>query len=87
MTTTLTAEEVHWNLADLLDGGGPERVDELFDEAIARAERFAERYRGALEAIDPAGLREAMEELGAIYELAGRAGSYAALRFSTDTAD
>ena len=28
-----------------------------------------------------------MAELAAIYELVGRAGSYAALRFSTDTAD
>ena len=28
-----------------------------------------------------------MHELGAIYELVGRAGSYAALRFATDTAD
>ncbi len=28
-----------------------------------------------------------MAELAAIYELLGRAGSYAALRFSTDTAD
>ena len=23
MSTTLSHEEVHWNLADLLDGGGP----------------------------------------------------------------
>ena len=28
-----------------------------------------------------------MEELAAIHELVGRAGAYAALRFSTDTAD
>jgi oligoendopeptidase F len=87
MSATASHADVHWQLADLLNGGGPERVDQLFDEALARAERFAERYRGTLAAIDAAGLREAMEELGAILELAGRAGSYAGLSFSTDTAD
>jgi oligoendopeptidase F len=87
MSTTLSHEEVHWNLADLLDGGGPERVDALLDEALERAGRFAERYRGTLDTIDSSGLVEAMTELGAIYELAGRAGSYAGLSFATDTAD
>jgi oligoendopeptidase F len=87
MSTTLSHEEVHWNLADLLDGGGPERVDALLDEALERAGRFAERYRGTLDTIASSGLVEAMTELGAIYELAGRAGSYAGLSFATDTAD
>jgi oligoendopeptidase F len=87
MSTTVSHEQVHWNLADLLDGAGEERVGLLVDEALERAEAFAGRYRGALQSIDGPGLREAMEELGAIYDLVGRAGSYAGLRFSTDTAD
>jgi oligoendopeptidase F len=87
MSTTVSHEQVHWNLADLLDGAGEERVGLLVDEALERAEAFAGRYRGALQSIDGPGLREAMEELGAIYDLIGRAGSYAGLRFSTDTAD
>ena len=37
--------------------------------------------------LDPAGLREAMGELATIGELVGRAGYFAALRFSTDTAE
>jgi oligoendopeptidase F len=87
MSATLAHEQVHWNLADLLDGEGDQRVVPLLDEALARAEAFAERYRGKLATIDGAGLREAMEELAAINDLIGRAGSYAGLRFSTDTAD
>jgi oligoendopeptidase F len=45
------------------------------------------RYRGALATIDGAGLAEAMSELAAIYDLVGRAESYAMLDFSTDTTD
>src|SRR6476619_1334833 len=37
--------------------------------------------------VDADGLRDAMRELGTIAELAGRAGTYAMLRFAVDTAD
>jgi oligoendopeptidase F len=87
MNVTAQPEDVRWNLADLLDGGGAEQVDLLLTDAIALAGQFAERYRGALDSIDAAGLRAAMESLAAIHDLAGRAGSYAGLDFSTDTAD
>jgi oligoendopeptidase F len=87
VATALAHEDVHWDLADLLDGGGPERVDALLADAHERAERFAERYRGTLARIDSSELVEAMTDLGVIYELAGRAGSYAGLNFATDTAD
>jgi len=87
MSAAESVEEVRWRLSDLLDGGGPERATELLDAALERAERFAQRYRGALATIDSAGLREAMAELAEIYDLAGRAGSFAGLSFSTDTTD
>ncbi len=87
MSAAVTHEDVHWNLSDLLDGAGEYRVGTLLDEALERAEAFAERYRGALTSIDGTGLRRAMAELGSINDLVGRAGSYAGLRFSTDTAD
>jgi oligoendopeptidase F len=86
MSTAVSHEEVHWNLADLLDGEGEERVGTLLDEALERAEAFAERYRGAL---DDRRRRSARGDGGARGDLrpVGRAGSYAGLRFSTDTAD
>jgi len=76
-----------WDLAPLLDGEGPAGVESRLAAAQERAEAFAERYAGALDELDAGGLREAMEELAGIYDLVGRAGTYAALRFSTDTAE
>jgi oligoendopeptidase F len=76
-----------WDLEPLVEGDGPDGVERRLSAALQRAQAFAERYAGKLEQLDSARLREAMEELAAIHELAGRAGAYAALRFSTDTAD
>jgi len=79
--------ETAWDLEPLVDGEGEPGVQRRLDDALARAQAFAERYAGKLGELDGAGLGEAMGELVDIYELVGRAGYYAALRFSTDTAD
>jgi len=76
-----------WDLEPLVGGEGDAGVDRLLDEAAGRSEAFATRYQGRMPELDSAGLLEAMTELAAISELAGQAGSYAALAFSTDTAD
>jgi oligoendopeptidase F len=73
-----------WDLSPLLLDGGVERQ---LSEAVARASAFAERYAGKLGELDASGLRVAMDELAAINELVGKAGSYASLQFATDTAD
>jgi oligoendopeptidase F len=80
-------EQAAWDLEPLVEGEGAEGVERRLQEALERAEGFAERYAGRLEQLDGAGVAEAMTELGAIHELLGRAGYYAALRFSTDTAE
>jgi oligoendopeptidase F len=84
-------EAVAWNLEPLLDGAGSEEaaaaVDRLLDEALSRAHTFSGRHAGKVAELDSNGLAGAMRELEAIHDLAGRAGSYAMLRFSTDTAD
>jgi oligoendopeptidase F len=80
-------EAAAWELETLVEGEGPEGVRKRLSDALQRAKQFALRYAGKLAALDGAGLQEAMEELGAIQELVGRGGYYAALRFSTDTAD
>ncbi len=79
--------ETAWDLEPLVEGEGEGGVESRLDDALARAKTFAERYASRLDELDGAGLREAMEELAVIHELIGRAGYYAALRFSTDTAD
>ncbi len=76
-----------WDLSPLVDGDDASAVEPMFDEASDRASEFATRYAGRVGELDAAGLAEAMHELAAISDLVGRAGSYAALRFSTDTAD
>ncbi len=80
-------EQTAWDLGALVDGEGPEGVGRRLEEALTRSRAFAERYAGRLAELDSAGLAEAMHELGAIHDLVGRAGTYAALDFSTDTSD
>jgi oligoendopeptidase F len=80
-------EQVEWDLAPLVDGDEESGALRLLDEAEERARAFADAHAGKVADLDAAGLREAMLELGAIEELAGRAGTYAMLRFAVDTAD
>jgi len=80
-------EATAWDLDPLVDGDGEVGVERALDEAGRRATAFAERYEGKVASFDGDQLVEAMRELGALSELVGRAGSYAELRFSTDTAD
>jgi oligoendopeptidase F len=80
-------ETTAWDLEPLVDGEGTDGVEPRLTDALARAQAFAERYAGKLSALDGNGLAEAMRDLAAIHELVGRAGTYAMLRFSTDTAN
>src|SRR5215213_8612124 len=94
MATTETLPS--WDLEHLLDGAevaaaeagsDAERVDALLDEADSLAARFAAEHEGRVAEFDASGLRDAMLELARISELVGRAGNYAQLAFSADTAD
>jgi oligoendopeptidase F len=84
-------EEVTWNLDDLLAGEPTEdpqsAVTSLLEQADAAAVSFAETYEGKVADLDTDGLRQAMEKLASISDLAGRALNYAHLRFAADTAD
>ncbi|MBA3421597.1 MAG: M3 family oligoendopeptidase [Thermoleophilaceae bacterium] len=81
------AVEAAWDLEPLVDGEGEPGVERLLDLATARARAFAERHEGRVAELDGDGLEAAMGDLAEIQELAGRAGSYAMLWFSTDTRD
>jgi len=80
-------EQVEWDLAPLVDGDADAGAVRLLDDAADRAAAFADAYAGKVAELDADGLRDAMRELGTIAELAGRAGTYAMLRFAVDTAD
>ena len=76
-----------WDLSPLVDGDEESGVQRQLDEAVRRADAFAEGHAGHVAELDAAGLATAMHELAEINELIGKAGSFASLRFSTDTAD
>jgi oligoendopeptidase F len=80
-------QETAWDLEPLVEGEGQEGVQRRLSDALGRASSFAERYAGKLGELSSMQLRDAMGELASIYELVARAGYYAALRFSTDTAE
>jgi oligoendopeptidase F len=80
-------QTVEWDLEPLVFGEGEAGVERLLDEADRRAGAFADRYAGAVAGFDSAALREAMTELVETEDLVARAGNYAMLRFSIDTAD
>jgi oligoendopeptidase F len=84
-------EQVTWNLDDLLAGQSADdpklAVTSLLEKADREAEAFAAAYEGKVAGLDPAGLKQAMEKLAEISDLAGRALNYAHLRFAADTAD
>src|ERR1700693_4237172 len=76
-----------WDLEPLVEGEGPDGVERRLSDALTRAQAFASSYAGKLGSLDASGLERAMRELAVIHELVGRDGTYAALRFSADTAD
>jgi oligoendopeptidase F len=85
-----TDPELHdaaWDLDPLIDGEGAAGVRSRLESALRRAEEFAGRYAGRVAELDSAELADAMGQLAEINDLIGRAGSYASLRFATDTAD
>ena len=85
--STIAADAVAWDLDPLVDGQGEEGCDRQLAEALELSEQFAAAYQGKVAELDGGGLATAMAELAKIADLVGRAGSYASLRFSVDTAD
>ena len=79
--------ETEWDLGPLVDGEERAGAERMLAEAKERATNFAETNAGKVAELDATGLAFAMGELEAINDLVGRAGSYASLRFATDTAD
>jgi oligoendopeptidase F len=80
-------EAAAWDLEPLVESAGAEGVVRLLEEARERAAAFAEHHRGQIAELGSEGLVDAMQELAAISDLAGRAGSYAMLNFALDTSD
>jgi oligoendopeptidase F len=83
MSVTTDVNDVAWDLDPVLDGRS---VDDLLDAADAQTVKLAEA-RGTVASMDVAALVAFMSGMAALEETIGRAGSFASLRFATDTAD
>lgn len=83
--TPTGAESIHWNLADLFENTDTLKKD--LEKAAARSERFESSYRGRIAELGDDELRDALDLLAEIQDLAGRAYTYAYLNWSTDTSD
>ena len=84
-----SAAGIQWDLSDLFAAHDDRRIESALTNCRTRAEKFAERFREALEnpaTLTSATLRQALEELAEIYEPLGRVGSYAGLLYAADTA-
>ena len=82
-------QAVAWDLPPLLDGAeDPDAaVTQMLAEGQRRADAFAEAHAGKVAELDGPGLVAAMHELEDLQDELGRAGSYAMLNFSVNTAD
>ncbi len=85
--STTELDNVAWDLEPLVDGEGDAGCDRLLGEALSLAQAFAAQHAGGVADLDGPGLVEAVQQMADISDLVGRAGSYASLRFSVDTAD
>lgn len=85
MTETKLAE-LSWDIDSLVEGRGVEGVRALLTSASERAALLAEQ-KGKIASLDADSLAAFMNDYGEVQEIAGRAGSFAHLWFSTDTGD
>ena len=85
--STLEADDVVWDLSDLLHGRDDEAaVAELLDQADTLADELASK-RGQVASWDPGELAGFMHRQAELSDVLGRAGSWASLRFSVDVND
>lgn len=81
------AEDIAWDLSDLYAGVDDPAIQRDLDEADARADALAERYRGRIAGLGAAELAEMVREFEQIIVLAYKADAYAYLHWSTNTED
>jgi oligoendopeptidase F len=81
------AEDVSWDLADLVASPTAQAIEEDLAAADRRMDEFAARYRGGIARLGAAQMRELLEEYEAIIDLSGKAESYASLSWSTQSDD
>ena len=87
--TQIAETDVSWNLHDLFAGPDDPAIDAALHTTKERAEAFAAQYQGKINSPDltAARLASAIREYEALWQDAGKPGTYTRLRFSADTSD
>lgn len=87
--TALSHAEVAWDLSDLFTSPDDPQIEATLDEARERALAFARDYQSRIDSPDLTAerLASAIREYEALWQEAGKPGTYARLRFSADTSD
>lgn len=80
---------VRWDLSALFDGIDDPKIERSWNRAMERAAAFEAKYRGRIDApgLTAAVLAEALTEIEALYQEAGKPVSFAHLLFACDTSD
>jgi len=76
-----------WDLSELVGEADPERLRSELDAMVKDAQKFAERYRGRVASLDPAGLRTLLEEKDALALRYEGVEEYCSLLFAADMTD
>jgi len=81
------AENVVWDLSALYAGADDPAINRDLEDVNARADRFAEKYRGRVATLSASELAQALTDMEGIEETMGKLGSFAGLRWTTDVAN
>ncbi len=76
-----------WDLSDLYKSPDDPSLQQDRDDLLARADRFAETYRGRIRDLTDLDFRKALEEYEGLVEILRKIGSYSQLIWTTNTED
>lgn len=80
------AEEVRWDLSELFDSPTDPRIEEVLAAALEAARKFEADYHGRVGGLAPSDFADMMERLEDLQDRASKAGLYASLLHTQDTA-
>jgi oligoendopeptidase F len=81
------AENVLWNLDDLVSPPLPETIDASLSAADTRMDQLAAKYRGRVAGLGASQMRALLQEYEAIIDLSGKVESYASLSWTSQSDD
>lgn len=92
MSQTASAPQTdlpRWDLSDLYSGTDDPKIDSDLNDQESKAGAFQSKYEGKIAGgeMEPATLREALDEYEQMINQATKIGSYASLHYSTNTTD